>query len=321
MKNENIIQLKKATIVVPCYNEIETLDIYHDEVIKYLVDGYDWKIILVNDGSKDNTLDKMKEIAEKDNRFLYLSFSKNFGKEAAMYAGLEAAKKINSDFAIIMDVDLQDPPRLIPEMVKAHEEGYNLINTRQKNRHGASKLSSFFSLSFYKVFAFFTKDKTMAKGARDYCLLDKKAIDAFLSIKDHDRFTKGIYHYVGFRNKWIEFDYEKRAAGTTKWNFRKLFRYALTGIKEFSPFYKYIPKLFAILTFILVCVDIVNQIINCVKAGTIDVFNWYYIRLDAFMFGIFFVFYFVIKLLYEIKRQTSNRPIYIEEESNIDETN
>ena len=309
---------KIITIVVPCYNEKETIEIYYNEVIKYLNDDYKFNICFVNDGSKDNSLEIMKSLALKDERIKYLSFSRNFGKEAAMYAGLEAAKKMNSDAAIIMDVDLQDPPFLLPDLLKAHEDGYNLVITRQKNRHGGSKLSAFFSLSFYKVYAFVTKDKGMAQGARDYCLLDKKAVDAFLSIKDHERFTKGIYHFVGFRQKVIEFDYQKRSAGTTKWNFKKLFHYAVLGIREFSRFYEYIPKVVAWLVFFLLCFDTGRGIYNAVQAKSFDAFDWNPVRIDALFLLLFIVLFYLFRLLYDVRKQTQRRPIYIEEDSNIE---
>ncbi|RIA64728.1 glycosyltransferase involved in cell wall biosynthesis [Anaeroplasma bactoclasticum] len=311
--------MKKVFIVVPCYNEEETIEIYYNEVIKYLTGDYDYNVCFVNDGSKDRSLEIMMSLAEKDKRIKYLSFSRNFGKEAAMYAGLEAAKKAKADCAIIMDVDLQDPPHLIPELLKSHEEGYNLVFTRQKNRHGGSKLSAFFSLSFYKVYAFVTKDKGMAQGARDYCLLDKKAVNAFLSIKDHERFTKGIYHFVGFRQKVIEFDYAKRSAGTTKWNFKKLFHYAILGMREFSRFYEYIPKVAAWVVFFLLCFDTGKGIYNAVQANSYYAFDWNPIRIDGLFLILFIVLFYLFRLLYDVRKQTQRRPIYIEEDSNLEE--
>ena len=311
--------MEKITIIVPCFNEKETINVYYEEAIKHLDNNIDWHIIFVNDGSKDNTLELMKELSLKDKRVLYLSFSRNFGKEAAMYAGLEAAKKINSDAAIIMDVDLQDPPYLIPELVKSHRDGYNLIYTKQRNRHGASKLSAFFSLSFYKVYAFFTKDKGMAKGGRDYCLLDRRVIDAFLSIKDHERFTKGIYHYVGFKKKCIEFDYEKRVAGTTKWSFTKLFKYACLGIREFSNVFIYVPKLFMILATLFLFGDLGYQSYRAIVAGSIEAFSFRAIQFDLAILAIIITLYYLFKLVYDVRAQVQNRPLYIEEESNIDE--
>lgn len=302
--------MKKITIIVPCYNEEETIPYFYNEVIQFLDPQYDWKIVLVNDGSKDKTLQVMKEYAEKDERFLYLSFSRNFGKEAAMYAGLEAAVKLDSDAAFIMDVDLQDPPSLFPQMLEAYQEGYQHVYAKHRSRKGANPIKSLFSLAFYKTYAFITKDKEMAKGARDFCLLDRKVITAFLQIKDFERFTKGIYHYVGFKKKCIEFDYVERVAGTTKWSFRKLFHYAVLGIREFSRFYEYIPKVFAWLTFFLLCFDVTYGIVK-------KDMNWNAIRLDGFMLALFFSLFYICRLVYEVRNQVQNRPIYIEDETNI----
>ncbi|MBR6071537.1 MAG: glycosyltransferase family 2 protein [Acholeplasmatales bacterium] len=308
--------MKRISIVVPCYNESETINLYYNEVIKYLDPSIDFKIIFVNDGSKDNTLELIKELAEKDKRVLYVSLSRNFGKEAAMYAGLEAAKMIKSDAMINMDVDLQDPPYLIPDLIKYHDEGYNLIITRHKNRNGEGFLKKLFSLSFYKVYAFVTKDKGLSQGARDYALLDKKVIDAFLEIRDFERFTKGIYNFVGFRTKIVEFNYEPRVAGKTKWNFKKLFHYGVMGMREFSRFYEYIPKVFGWLFTFLLMFDVGYGIYQyCAN----DVaFNWRRIIFDLGMIMIFITLFYICRLIYDIRRQIQNRPIYLAEDSNIE---
>lgn len=303
--------MKKISVIVPCYNEQEVLHIMYDEMVKYFDPNYDFKLILVNDGSKDKTLEIMEELAAKDPRVKFISLSRNFGKEAAMYAGLEAAKGMNSDAAIISDADLQDPPALWSEMLRYYEEGYKHIYAKHRNRKGANILTTFFAQSFYRVYAFVTRDKMMAKGARDFCLLDRKVIDAFLSVQDFERFTKGIYHFVGFKKKCIEFDYVPRAAGKSKWNFKKLFHYALLGIREFSRFYEYIPKVLAWLTFFLLAFDVTYGIIN----HNID---WLAIRLDAFMFVLFIVLFYLYRLIYDVRAQTQKRPIYITEETNID---
>ena len=307
--------MKKVFIVVPCYNEEETIEIYYNEVIKHLTLDYEYNICFVNDGSKDRSLEIMMELASKDKRIKYLSFARNFGKEAAMYAGLEAAKKSHADMAIIMDVDLQDPPYLIPELIKAHEEGYNLVFTRQRNRHGGSILSAFFSLSFYKVYAFVTKDKGLSRGARDYALLDKKVIDAFLQIRDFERFTKGIYNFVGFKTKIVEFNYEPRVAGKTKWNFKKLFHYGVMGMREFSRFYEYIPKIFGWIFTLLLLFDVGYGVYQYVANDV--VFNWRRIIFDCAMIMIFITLFYICRLIYDIRRQIQNRPIYLTEESNI----
>lgn len=304
---------------MPCYNEHETIEIYYNEVIKHInIENYNFKIIFVNDGSKDDSVDIMKMLAAKDERIHYVSFSRNFGKEAAMYAGLEAAKKLNSDAAIIMDVDLQDPPYLIPQMIKEYENGYSLIYTKHKDRNGAKKTTTLFALAFYKVYSFFTGDKELAGGARDYSLLDRKVIDAFLSIKDHKRFTKGIYHYVGFKKKCIEFEYEKRVAGETKWGFRKLLKYAFLGISEFSSFYLIIPKIIGFILFIMLGVDLGFQIYHAVDAGTMAAFSWNGLRIEFVGLLLDIVLYYLFVLLYDVRSQTRGRPIYIEEESNIE---
>jgi glycosyltransferase involved in cell wall biosynthesis len=309
--------METISLIVPCYNEHETIEAFYNEATKYMDDLHNWNIIYVNDGSKDNSIEIMKELAKKDPRVKYVGFSRNFGKEAGMYAGLEAAKKLNSDAAIIMDVDLQDPPRLLPEFIEAHNEGYNLIFARQKDRSGQSKLGKIFSLGFYKVYAKLTGDKKMSGGARDYCLLDRKVIDAFLSVKDYERFTKGIYNYVGFKSKIITFDYEKRVAGETKWTFRKLFKYAFVGIREFSDLYLIIPKFIGILVALLLSYDIGYQIYNVINLKDIKFFDWTHIRFDALILGVIIILYYLMKLGYQNRAQVRNRPIYILEESNI----
>lgn len=309
----------KIVIIVPCYNEHETIEIYYNEVIKHINDGNDYNILFVNDGSKDNSLEIMRSLAEKDKRVLYLSFSRNFGKEAAMYAGLDMANKLNCDCAIMMDVDLQDPPYLIKDMLKAHEEGYNLVLSRQKNRSGQKLFGKICSLGFYKLYAFITKDKHMAHGSRDYCLMDKKVVKAFLSVDDHERFTKGLFNYVGFRTKFIEFDYEERVAGTTKWSFRKLLKYAFLGMREFSRFYEYIPKIFAWVFIFILGYDIGDGIYNSVKY---DVNFWDYtkhsIRFDIAIIFILLVLFYILRLMYNIRDDSRRRPHYICEDTNIE---
>ncbi len=310
--------MQNISLIVPCYNEHETIEIFYNEAIKYFDEEHNFNIIFVNDGSKDNSLDIMKELAKKDKRVKYVGFSRNFGKESAMYAGLEAAKTLNSDAAIIMDVDLQDPPYLLPEFLKKHDEGYNLIYARQRNRKGAKLFSKICSLTFYKIYSHLTGDKQMSGGARDYCLLDRKVIDAFLNIKDAKRFTKGIYHYVGFKTTTIKFDYEKRVAGTTKWNFRKLLKYAFVGIDEFSRFYLYIPKIIGFIWTIICALDLAYQIKRCVEIKTINVFSWNALRIDFVVISLSIISFYIMKLLYDVRDQSRQRAIYICEESNIE---
>lgn len=303
--------MKKISLVIPCYNEQEVLRLTYEELIKYLNKDYEFQFILVNDGSKDQTLSIMKDLAKQDNRVKYVTFSRNFGKEAALLAGLEAAKKTNSDAAILLDADLQDPPSLIPQMLTYYEEGYKHIYAKHRTRAGESKFKTFCALSFYKVYAHLTKNKTLAKGARDFCLLDKQVIDAMLAIKDYKRFTKGIYNWIGFEKKVIEFDYVPRAEGTTKWNFKSLFRYAILGIKQFSQVYLLVTSLLMLLALGFIAYDVID--------GFINQFNWLSLRLDAFMFFVLLSIHVVLKLMYDIRDQSLNRPIYITEESNIND--
>ena len=307
--------MQNISIIVPCYNEEETIKIFYNEVIKYLDSNHTFNLIFVNDGSKDKTLDIMKELSNLDTRVKYVSFSKNFGKEAAMYAGLENAKALESDAAIIMDVDLQDPPSLIPSFLLEHEKGYNLIYAKQKNKKGAKVLKKFFAKMFYKFYTHFTHDSKMSDGSRDFCLLDKKVIDAFLSIKDKNRFTKGLYHFVGFKTTTIEFDYKERVAGDTKWSFKKLLKYGLSGIEEFSTWLLLVPKLIGFIWFIIFIIDLVFQIINKVNY---NYFDFSPIRIDLAVVSISIIGYYIIKLTYNVLDESRDRPIYICEESNIE---
>lgn len=302
--------MKKITIIIPSYNEEEVLNLFYEEVKNYLIDDYQFYLLFVNDGSKDRTYHIIKELEKKDERVKYISFSRNFGKEAAMYAGLIGAKELDSDAAIFIDADLQDPPALIVEMLKHYETGYKHIYAKHKTRVGESKLKTFFALKFYKVYAKLTNDRNMAQGARDFCLMDRKVIDAFLSIKDYRRFTKGIFSWVGFEKKCIEFDYVPRVAGTTKWSFIKLFKYAINGIRQFSQVYLLIPKLMISLSSLFLIFDQVYTIIN-------KNFSYRLLVFEIFIVMVFVGFYFIIDLIYEVRDQNLNRPIYIIEDTNI----
>lgn len=304
--------MKRITIIIPCYNEEEVLEFFYQEIQKYFVGGYDFKLLFVNDGSKDDTIKIIKSLKEKDDRVKYISFSRNFGKEAAMLAGLQGAKDLNSDACILIDADLQDPPSLILEMIKYYEEGYKHIYAKHKTRKGEPKLKTFFALSFYKVYSFITKDKNLNKGARDFCLMDKAVIDAFLSIKDKDRFTKGISSWVGFEKKCIEFDYVERKAGKTKWSFKKLFNYAMLGIRQFSHLYRYITKFFVFASFLTLALDLFFSIKN-------KTFNYQMLIIEGFLFFVFICLDVVMKLLYDIRDQGLNRPLYVIEDSNIND--
>lgn len=302
----------KIALIVPCYNEEPMIDLFYQDIQAYLDPKYDFWMVFVDDGSKDKTLEKILQLVAKDDHILYTSFSRNFGKESAMLAGLEIAQKINSDAAIIIDADLQHPPVLIKDMLAYYEQGIKHIYARQRSRKGASLLNTFFARAFYRVYAFLTGFKDMQHGAVDFCLIDRDVIDAFLSIKDYTRFTKGIFSFVGFEKKCLDFDYTPRIAGTTKWSFIKLWRYAFLGIKQFSRFYILIPSLLSIIAFIVFGIDLTLGIIN-------QQVDYLALRIDGFSFLIFITIRYLMMLMYDMRDQSLNRPIYIKKETNVDD--
>lgn len=225
--------MKKISVVVPCYNEAEVLRIFYDEInrVSKQMNEYDFQFIFVDDGSKDSTLDIMKDIAKTDDRVAYIALSRNFGKESAMFAGLSNAA---GDYVAIMDADMQDPPDLLPEMAQALEtEGFDCVATRRVDREGEPPIRSFFARMFYKIINRIS-DADIVDGARDYRLMKREMVDAILEINEYNRFSKGIFGWVGFKTKWLPFENRERAAGTTKWNFWKLLKYSIDGIINFS---------------------------------------------------------------------------------------
>ena len=222
-----------VSVIVPCFNEEEALPYFYDEIVKIskLMQDVDFEFIFVNDGSKDKTLSVIKNLAKNDSRVKYISFSRNFGKEAAIYAGFQ---NCIGDYAVLMDADLQDPPHLLPEMYKAIvEEGYDSVATRRVTRKGEPPIRSFFARAFYKIINRIS-DADIVDGARDYRLMKRSMVNAILSMAEYNRFSKGIFGWIGFDTKWIPFNNVERVAGSTKWNFKSLFSYALEGIFSFS---------------------------------------------------------------------------------------
>lgn len=219
------------SLVVPCYNEAACIDAFVEEVNHCLSILTEIEIVFIDDGSTDYTLEKIKALAKVDSRIHYLSFSRNFGKEAALLAGL---RKASGDLVATLDVDLQDPPSLLPEMLRAIlNEKYDCVATRRSTRIGEPVIRSWFARRFYWLMRHFS-DIALVDGARDYRMMTRQVLDAILSMPEINRFTKGIYSWVGFNTKWIEFENIERAAGTTKWSFFKLFKYSLEGIMAFS---------------------------------------------------------------------------------------
>ena len=225
---------KLISLIVPCLNEEEALPIFYEETKKVLKTmDVDYEILIIDDGSRDNTFQVAKKLAEEDKGVKYISFSRNFGKEAAMYAGFCHAK---GDYVAVMDADMQDPPSLLPQMYQILEEGeYDSVATRRVDRKGESKIRSWFARLFYKIINLIS-DADVVDGARDFRLMKREMVDAIVSMSEYNRFSKGIFGWIGFKTYWLPFENVERVAGTTKWNFWGLFRYAISGIINFSEF-------------------------------------------------------------------------------------
>ncbi|MBE5834041.1 MAG: glycosyltransferase family 2 protein [Butyrivibrio sp.] len=258
--------MKLLSVIVPCYNEEENVADFYHELLKtesfFKSKDVEIEIIYVNDGSKDNTVAEVKKLHEKDERVHLVNFSRNFGKEAAIYAGLKTSK---GDFVVMLDADLQDPPALLPEMYRyIAEEGYDSVATRRVDRKGEPPIRSFFARRFYSLINKMSKTE-IVDGARDYRLMTRQFVDAILSMEEYNRFSKGIFGWVGFNTKWLEFENIERKKGETKWSFWKLFIYALDGIIAFSTtplaFASILGVLFCILAFIFIIFIFVRALI------------------------------------------------------------
>ena len=307
--------MKKLSIVVPCFNEEDSIPYFYEEIKKVTKDmNVDLELIFVDDGSKDKTLEVIKDKAN-DKDVKYISFSRNFGKEAAMYAGLEAS---TGDYTTAMDVDLQDPPSLLPEMIRLIEkEGYDCVATKSTSRNGYSFLRKTFTKWFYDIIGKLSKTE-MVPGARDYRLMTRKMVNAIVEMKEYNRYSKGLFSFVGFKTKWIEFENQERVAGTTKWNFWKLFSYALDGIVGFSTapltMAAIMGVLFCLIAFIIIIVIIVKTLIFGDPTS-----GWPSLACIIFMVsGIQLLCLGVIgQYLAKLYLEVKNRPIYIVRESNV----
>ena len=308
------------SIIVPCYNEEEALPLFYVEIQKVLKKiDLNHEIILVNDGSKDKTLSVMKDLSSKDNKVKYYSFSRNFGKEAAMYCGLKNAA---GDYVVYMDADLQDPPSLLPEMIKIIKEGnYDSVATRRANRNGESKVRSFFARNFYKIINKIS-DADIVDGARDYRLMNRKMADAILSMSEYNRFTKGIFGWVGFNTYWLSFDNVERVAGNTKWSFWGLFKYAIDGIVNFSNTPLNIASFFGFVMTFISFIFLIFIIVRRIIFGD-PVQGWASMMCVIIFIGGIQLFcmgvmgQYIGKTYMEVK----NRPVYIVSETNNKEIN
>ena len=309
--------MKKITVIVPCYNEEEALHYYYQEMARVmtLMNTYDFELLFINDGSRDQTLDIMKELANNDKRIKYISFSRNFGKEAAMYAGFENS---TGDYVCLMDADLQDPPKLLPEMVKAiEEEGYDSAATRRVTRKGEPPIRSFFARMFYKIMNKIS-DTELMDGARDYRLMTRQFVNSLLDMKEYNRFSKGLFGWVGYKTKWIEFENVERVAGETKWSFWKLLVYAVDGAVAFSTAPLAIASVLGMLMLLVSFIFIVFIIIRTLIFGD-PVSEWPSLVCIITLIGGIQIFCVGIlgEYLSKVYLETKRRPIYIVKDTNI----
>ena len=311
----------KLTAIIPCYNEEAVLRIFYEEMKRVMSEMKDteFELLFVNDGSKDNTLAVLKEMADLDNRVKYISFSRNFGKEAAIYAGLQHA---GGDLTVIMDADLQDPPSLLPKMYPAIvEEGYDSVATRRVNRKGEPPIRSFFARRFYRLMNHISK-ADIVDGARDFRMMNRNFVDALLSMGEYNRFSKGLFGWVGYQTKWLEYENVERAAGETKWSFWKLFLYSIDGIVAFSTLPLSISAFLGVLMCILAVFAIVFIIIRQLLYGG-SAFGWpSMVCIMIFIGGIQLLCMgilgsYLAKTYLEVKK----RPIYILKETNVENFN
>lgn len=311
--------MEKISVVIPCFNEEDALMIYYWEMEKVMdeMKEIEFELLFVDDGSSDRSLPIMKKLHEKDKRCRYFSFSRNFGKEAAIYAGLQNAE---GDYVAVMDVDLQDPPSLLPKMYRIlQEEDFDNVATKRGNRAGEPRIRSFLSEGFYKFINKISRTE-IVNGARDYRLMKRKMVDAVLEMSEYNRFSKGIFEWVGFRTKWLEFDNVERCAGETKWSVGKLFRYSLEGITGFSvaplSLASVIGILFCLLSFMMIFVIIMRTAV-----WGDPVAGWPSLVCIIFMVsGIqLFCTGIVGQYLSKTYLETKHRPIYILRESSEEE--
>lgn len=311
--------MKKLSIVVPCYNEAPMIEIFYTSVALELkkLEHIEYEILFVDDGSVDDTLKIIKEVNEKYDKVKYISLSRNFGKESAIYAGL---KNSTGDYVVIMDADLQDPPSLIPDMLYAIEkEGYDCVGSRRVNRKGEPPIRSFFARLFYKIINKMS-DAEIVDGARDFQMMTRKVVDAILSIKEYNRFSKGIFGWVGFKKKWLEYENIERVAGETKWSFWKLFIYAIQGIIAFSTTPLVIASVFGMLCCVFAALMLVFIVVKTLVFGD-PTSGWpSLVCIILLLSGLQMFFIGVLgQYLAKTYLETKRRPIYLVSETNIEQ--
>ena len=311
--------MDKISVIVSCYNEEKALPLFYEEMEKVRTkdfEGIDFEYIFVDDGSKDNTLKEMKELKSKDDKVRFISFSRNFGKESAMFAGIEAS---TGDYVTLMDADLQDPPALLREMYDTiKNEGYDCVGTRRVTRKGEPPIRSFFARMFYKIINKMS-DIEMVDGARDYRLMTRQVIESIKSLKEYNRYSKGLWSFVGFKTKWLEYENVERVAGETKWSFWKLFKYALEGITAFSTtpliISSIVGVLFCLISFIMILVIIIRTLaFGDPTSGWPSLVCIIFFVSGIQLFSLGIIGQYLSKTYLEVK----NRPIYIVKETEKD---
>ena len=308
--------MEKISVIVPCYNEEETINYFYQKIVNVAakLKKYEFEILFIDDGSHDNTLKIIKELLSKDKRVNYISFSRNFGKEAAMLAGLEYSK---GDYVTIMDADLQDPPDMLIDMLNIiKKEEYDIVGTRRVTRKGEPPIRSFFARCFYKIINKMSKIE-MVDGARDYRLMTRQVVNSILSLQEYNRYSKGLFSFVGYKTKWLEYENVKRIAGETKWSFWKLFKYAIDGIVAFSTTPLSLAAILGVIMCFVSFIAILVIIIKTLMFGD-PVGGWpSMVCIILFVSGIQLLCMGIIgQYLAKTYLETKKRPIYIIKETN-----
>ncbi len=307
--------MKKVTIIIPAYNEQESLPFLYERLEKLIKEmkQYEFEILFVNDGSKDKTLELIKQYRKEDKRISYVDFSRNFGKEIAMIAGLDYA---TGDCVILMDADLQDPPELIPEMLKYWEEGYDDVYAQRKSRKGETFLKKFTSKLYYRILQTLTNVE-IQKDTGDFRLLDRRCVNALKKLRESQRCSKSMFSWIGYKKKAILYDRDPRVAGRTKWNYMKLVNLAIDGITSFTTSPLRISTYIAIPTFIALFVYFIYVIVKCCITGIIIQAYQAIILLILFFSGIQILLFGIVgEYLGRIFNETKNRPLYLVNEYN-----